>query len=296
MKTTHQMQLQPEPFDMIRNGVKTIELRLFDEKRKKIKIGDEIVFTNTENGETLAVRVLALSVFDSFEELYKTLPLLQCGYTEKDVATASPDDMDTYYPKEKQKEYGVVGITIALQSAEFQSYYRRKEELVQFCRVNGLPTSGGKQELSDRIACFLDTGAIMPANRKRTEKHEVSDITKDSIIEHGIVCSELHRAFFKREIGDSFSFNVAFQKWLRENSGKTYADAIAAYKELKSAAKGKPKQIDKQFEYNTYIRDFFNDNKGLSLSDAIKCWNYKKSIKGHNKYERSDLKALGSEE
>ena len=110
----HQMQLQPEPFDMIKSGEKTIELRLYDEKRRKIRIGDEIVFTNTENGETLTVRVLDLAVFDSFEDLYKTLPLLRCGYTEQDIASASPDDMDVYYPKEKQKEYGVVGITIAL--------------------------------------------------------------------------------------------------------------------------------------------------------------------------------------
>lgn len=152
---THQMQLQPEPFSMIKSGVKTIELRLYDEKRRKIRIGDEILFTNTENGETLAVKVLDLYVFDSFEELYKTLPLLQCGYTEQDIDSASPDDMELYYPKEKQKEYGVVGITIALRSAEFLSYYRLKEELVQFCRANGLPTSGGKQELNERIACML---------------------------------------------------------------------------------------------------------------------------------------------
>ncbi len=289
---THQMQLQPEPFSMIKSGVKTIELRLYDEKRRKIRIGDEILFTNTENGETLAVKVLDLYVFDSFEELYKTLPLLQCGYTEQDIDSASPDDMELYYPKEKQKEYGVVGITIALRSAEFLSYYRLKEELVQFCRANGLPTSGGKQELNERIACFLDTGVIMPANLKQTTKQKVSGITKDSIIESGFVCSELHRAFFKKEIGDGFSFNVAFQKWLKENAGKTYADAIKVYKELKVAAKGKPKEIEKQFEYNTYIRDFFQDNKGASLSDAIKCWKYKKSIQGHNKYERSDLKVL----
>ena len=50
--------------------------------------------------------------------------------------------------------------------------------------------------------------------------------------------------------------------------------------------------IDKQFEYNTYIRDFFEDNKNKSLEHAIKCWKYKKSLKGHNKYEREDLKAL----
>ncbi len=49
---------------------------------------------------------------------------------------------------------------------------------------------------------------------------------------------------------------------------------------------------DSQFEYNTYIRDFFADNQGKSLKDAIKCWKYKKSLQGHNRYEPSDLIAL----
>ena len=111
---THSMQLQPSPFEMIRNGTKTIELRLFDEKRRKIQIGDMISFTNTETREVLSVKVLELFVFDSFETLYSRLPLLECGYTKEDVDTASPDDMNAYYPKEMQQQYGVVGIRIAL--------------------------------------------------------------------------------------------------------------------------------------------------------------------------------------
>ena len=51
--------------------------------------------------------------------------------------------------------------------------------------------------------------------------------------------------------------------------------------------------IDKQFEYNTYIRDFFSDNKGRTLEEAIICWKYKKSLPGHNGYEKADLKVLG---
>ena len=183
-------------------------------------------------------------------------------------------------------------LSIKLKSNEFLEYYYLKEELVSFCRENGLPASGGKAELTERIAYYLDTGKIKAVKPVRTQKPKIPAITRDSIIESGFVCSELHRAFFKREIGDSFSFNVAFQKWLKSNSGKTYADAIAAYKEIKSTKKPGKKDIDKQFEYNTYVRDFFCDNKGASLADAIKCWKYKKSKKGSNKYERSDLTAL----
>ena len=111
---THTMQLQPSPFEMIRNGTKTIELRLFDEKRRKIRIGDTISCANTVSKEILTVRVLGLYVFDSFETLYRRLPLLECGYTKEDIDTASPGDMDIYYPKKLQQEYGVVGIRIAL--------------------------------------------------------------------------------------------------------------------------------------------------------------------------------------
>ena len=36
------------------------------------------------------------------------------GYTEDDIDTAAPADMDLYYSKEKQEKYGVVGIEIEL--------------------------------------------------------------------------------------------------------------------------------------------------------------------------------------
>ena len=111
----HIMKLAPSPFEMIRNGKKTIELRLYDEKRKCISSGDRITFVNTDDeNEVLNVMVENLFVFSSFEELYKNLPLLECGYTENDVCKASPDDMEQYYSKDKQKQYGVVGIKIKL--------------------------------------------------------------------------------------------------------------------------------------------------------------------------------------
>ena len=111
-KTTHEMKLHASPFEKIKNGTKTIELRLYDEKRRKIKAGDDIVFTNTENDEKLCAAVKKLHLFDSFEELYKTLPLLQCGYTAEDIDTAQPSDMEQYYSAEEQSKYGVAGIEL----------------------------------------------------------------------------------------------------------------------------------------------------------------------------------------
>ena len=108
----HNMKLNSFPFEMIKSGVKTIELRLFDEKRQQIKTGDKIVFTNNANGETLNTTVVKLHRFDSFKELYKSLPLLKCGYTTENVDGAKPSDMEQYYSVEEQKKHGVVGIEL----------------------------------------------------------------------------------------------------------------------------------------------------------------------------------------
>ena len=147
-------------------------------------------------------------------------------------------------------------------------------------------------ELTDRIAHFLDTGETVGISSTKKKNIVVGMITDDTIIEENIVCSEKHRAFFVKRIGKNFSFNVLFQKWLKSNAGRTYGEAIKAYYEIIEEKKKGKSKIDKQFEYNTYIRDFFEDTKDRSLREAIICWKYKKSLPGHNRYERSDLSAL----
>ena len=99
---------------MIASGQKKIELRLYDEKRQQISIGDEIVFVNTDDGKRLQTKVLGLHIFPSFQELYATMPLLMCGYTEETLSKASPKDMERFYSPERQKQYGVIGIEIKL--------------------------------------------------------------------------------------------------------------------------------------------------------------------------------------
>ena len=179
-----------------------------------------------------------------------------------------------------------------LTSAEFRNYYYLKQELIDFCRENSLPVSGGKPELADRIAYFLDTGKILRPTAKKKPTVKIGEIKDDTAIEQNIVFSEKHRAFFEERIGKGFSFNVPFQSWLKSNAGKTYADAVEAYYKIKKEKKTRKTEIGKQFEYNTYIRAFFEDNRGKSLNDAVKCRKYKKSLPGHNRYERSDLIAL----
>lgn len=179
-----------------------------------------------------------------------------------------------------------------LDAVTFRSFYYLKQELADFCKENGLPTSGSKAELKDRIAYFLDTGKVLKSSTNREAAVMIGAFTENTVIESNIVCSEKHRAFFREKIGKRFSFHVPFQKWLKANAGKTYGDAIRAYEQILEEKKQTKTEIGGQFEYNTYIRDFFADNPEKSLHDAIVCWNYKKGLSGHHRYEQSDLRAL----
>lgn len=106
------MHLKEEPFNSIKNGTKTIEMRLFDEKRQQLKIGENIKFINDKTNEELLTQIVNLHKFKSFEELYKNFDKIKLGYKEWEFAKSS--DMLKYYPQSEQQKYGVVGIEIKL--------------------------------------------------------------------------------------------------------------------------------------------------------------------------------------
>ena len=65
------MNLHNEPYELIKNETKTIELRLNDEKRQNLKEKDLIEFTNRTTNETMLVEIEKLYHYNSFAELYK---------------------------------------------------------------------------------------------------------------------------------------------------------------------------------------------------------------------------------
>ena len=73
-----------------------------------------------------------------------------------------------------------------LNGETFRSFYYLKEELVDFCRKNDLPVSGGKVEFTDRIACFLDKGQVLKPSAKIKTAGDVGSITENTKIESNI--------------------------------------------------------------------------------------------------------------
>ena len=109
---THYMSLWDDSFQAIKEGRKTVEMRLNDEKRSCIKIDDTIEFTNTTTQEKMSCKVVNIYKYKDFAELYKHHNKVSIGYKEDEIA--NPDDMLLYYTKEQIEKNGVIGIEITL--------------------------------------------------------------------------------------------------------------------------------------------------------------------------------------
>lgn len=110
----HEMKLQPEYYNFILNGTKRIEIRLYDEKRQQIKIGDVIKFLKEpELNDSFNAKVVGLLRYNSFEEMFKDfdISILSDESMTKDELISV---LEQFYTKEKQEKYGVLGIRIEL--------------------------------------------------------------------------------------------------------------------------------------------------------------------------------------
>jgi ASC-1-like (ASCH) protein len=85
-------------------------MRLNDEKRSLIKVGDFIKFINRVTNEEITTLVKGLYYYESFDELYRHFDKVSIGYDEDE--DVDPNDMSQYYSNEDIEKYGVVGIEI----------------------------------------------------------------------------------------------------------------------------------------------------------------------------------------
>ena len=105
----HKMKLNKSPFERIKNGTKKVEFRLYDEKRKQIKVGDKIEFSKLPDlEEKLLVYVVELYREDKFENLFKRL------YSDEEEIRRKTKAMHQIYSPDKEQQYGVLGIRIKI--------------------------------------------------------------------------------------------------------------------------------------------------------------------------------------
>lgn len=112
MKTI-EMFLHSHPFIQIKEGLKTIEVRLKDEKRSQLEREDIIIFTNrSDHKDQCRTRIINLISAESFQQLPELFSIEKAGWAKDSTGEQVEKDMRKYYSEEDEKKYGVVGIEL----------------------------------------------------------------------------------------------------------------------------------------------------------------------------------------
>ena len=164
----HKMKLNEDPFNRIKNGTKTIEFRLFDEKRQQIKIGDQIEFSKLPDlQEKLLVDVTELYREDTFETLFGKL------YTDEEEIARKTNAMYEIYSPEKEHQYGVLGIGIKIntdnlkENLEKFNPYNEQEEVEKKIMLKYINDFGDVLTRENEYGHFTSSAFVL--NKERTK-------------------------------------------------------------------------------------------------------------------------------
>lgn len=114
----HTLKLRPIYFDLIKENIKIYEVRLNDEKRQSMNIGDTITFLKEPNLiDSLPATIEARLTFPTFEAMASSLDNTELGFKGK----STQEIIDTYhsfYSATNEQKYGVVAFKIKTQNKQ----------------------------------------------------------------------------------------------------------------------------------------------------------------------------------
>lgn len=164
----HKMKLNESPFEKIKNGTKTIEFRLYDEKRQQIKIGDQIEFSKLPDlQEKLLVDVFELYRETTFENLFRKL------YNDEEEIKRKNNAMHKIYSTEKEQQYGILGIKIKINIDDLKSSiekftpYNEQEEVDRRIMLNYINDFDDVLTRQNEYGHFTSSAFVL--NKERTK-------------------------------------------------------------------------------------------------------------------------------
>ncbi|MFK7914087.1 MAG: DUF6434 domain-containing protein [Pseudomonadales bacterium] len=187
------------------------------------------------------------------------------------------------------------GIHTINNGAELRRWYWLKSELSAEARRLGVPSSGAKFTILERLCHYHDTGErqrpeqVTAKPSSRFDWH-AADLSMQTIVTDNYRNTQNVRRFFQRELNPAFKFNLALLDWFRQNVGSTLGDAAAFWKDQQTASI--QTKIKPHNQFNQYTRDFLKDNPALGMQDVREVWALKKQLPsdtGRHVYEPSDL-------
>ena len=108
----HKMRLADDYFDLMKQGKKKIEIRLNDEKRQLLNIGDIIEFEKVGNpDEKIRTKILDLKIYSTFKELLDNNDINECG-KDTDTKESMLELLKKFYSDDEEEKYNALAIKV----------------------------------------------------------------------------------------------------------------------------------------------------------------------------------------
>lgn len=105
-----EFRLDDDIFEIVKNGTKRVEVRLYDKKRELMKVGNTLTFYKRPlEIEKIETKITGLQKFKTIEELlnkYEMKEIYIEGFNKEEFIKI----LERFYSKEEQEKYGFVAI------------------------------------------------------------------------------------------------------------------------------------------------------------------------------------------
>lgn len=175
-------------------------------------------------------------------------------------------------------------LAVGLSTTTFRKCYWLKAELMDFCQAQGLPVSGSKEQLAERIARFLETGVGSPRPAgspvAARQMEAPGPLSRQTVITPALRCNHVLRAFIEAELGPGFHVNSLMRVIVNHGQGRTLGEVMDAWRRERIQPRPRVK-ITPQQEYQRHMRDFFRAYPDKTLDDAIAAWRRRHALTHH---------------
>ncbi|MEL6771906.1 MAG: DUF6434 domain-containing protein [Bacteroidota bacterium] len=169
-------------------------------------------------------------------------------------------------------------LTEHLAVEDFLDFYWLKAELVGFCQRAGLPTTGSKVEVRERIAAYLRDGTVLKPTPRRTGPVDPmpETLTGATLIGRGWTCGKRLRAYFVDEVGVSFRFNRALIDFIKTGAGQPLSEAVAVWR---ASNEDPDRPIEAQLEFNRHTRAYHRAHPDATREEVLRAWKAKRATR-----------------
>ncbi|MCP4138421.1 MAG: hypothetical protein GY754_46110 [bacterium] len=161
---------------------------------------------------------------------------------------------------------------------DFLEKYWYKTELAGLCTELGIPNSGTKAELQQRILHYLRTGEIKTSPKKRTGSKagptKITNITLDSLfLKEGLRFNHRLREFFaqhlnKNKISFTKHMGAAVRNAEKNGSDITVRELLEIYSTPKENFEATDE--DKTYQWNRFVKDFTQSPSAKNYTKPLK--------------------------